>query len=98
MVLQDALLKKQKEEGGRLPSSAKLNNMIMQLRKNCNHPDLISSAFSNEVYYPSSQELLEQCGKLQLLNRLLLRLKENGHKVLIFSQVRGLASLAPLQE
>lgn len=86
--MQEVLSKKQKAEGGRKPSSAKLNNMIMQMRKNCNHPDLISGDFTNDVYYPDSKELIAQCGKLQLLDRLLRALKAKGHKVLIFSQVR----------
>ena len=86
-VVQEAMTKKQQEEGGRMPSKTKLNNMIMQLRKNCNHPDLISAAFTSEVYFPSSEELLKQSGKLQLLNRLLRKLKQEGHKVLVFSQV-----------
>ena len=86
-ALQEVLTKQQAAEGGRKVSKTKLNNMIMQMRKNCNHPDLISSAFTNDVMYPSSKELLEQSGKLQLLNRLLNKLKAKGHRVLIFSQV-----------
>ena len=82
------MLQQQKEEGGRQKPTAKLNNMIMQMRKNCNHPDLVTSSFTNDVVYPSSEELLEQCGKLQLLNRLLVKLKAKGHRVLIFSQVK----------
>lgn len=34
--------------GGASASMASLNNMLMQLRKNCNHPDLITSAFDGE--------------------------------------------------
>ena len=40
-----------------------------------------------QVYYPSANELLADSGKLQLLDRLLVKLKQDGHKVLIFSQV-----------
>lgn len=86
-MIQEVLTKQQQAEGGRKVSKTKLNNMIMQMRKNCNHPDLISSAFTNDAMYPSSEELLEQSGKLQLLNRLLKKLKAGGHRVLIFSQV-----------
>jgi len=32
--------------GGSLGNAGKLNNMLMQMRKNCNHPDLITSAFN----------------------------------------------------
>lgn len=85
-MLQEILTKQQEEEGGRKVSKAKLNNMIMQMRKNCNHPDLVLSAFNNDLMYPSSEVLLGQSGKLQLLNRLLKKLKAKGHRVLIFSQ------------
>jgi SNF2 family DNA or RNA helicase len=61
----------------------------LQMRKNCNHPDLITGPFSASTMYPSPEVLVEQCGKLALLQRLLDRLKAGGHKVLIFSQVRG---------
>lgn len=76
------------EEG--LPSSAaaKLNNVLMQMRKNCNHPDLITSTFTQDLNYPTPEELIKQCGKMELLDRLLKRLHAGGHKVLIFSQVR----------
>ena len=83
------LTKQQQEEGGRKVTKTKLNNIVMQMRKNCNHPDLVSSAFTNDVLYPPSDVLLEQSGKLQLLNRLLIKLKAKGHRVLIFSQVRA---------
>jgi hypothetical protein len=43
------------------------------------------------VNYPPPEELVEQCGKMQLLDKLLKKLRAGGHKVLIFSQVsRGL--------
>lgn len=32
--------------GGSVGGASKLNNILMQMRKNCNHPDLITSAFS----------------------------------------------------
>jgi ATP-dependent DNA helicase len=61
--------------------------MLMQMRNNCNHPDLITSKFDNSPTFPPADVLLEQSGKLQLLDRLLVALKARGHKVLIFSQV-----------
>ena len=35
--------KMSKGRGG--PSVASLNNVLMQMRKNCNHPDLITGPF-----------------------------------------------------
>ncbi|KAJ8493038.1 hypothetical protein OPV22_014759 [Ensete ventricosum] len=64
----------------------KLNNLIIQLRKNCNHPDLFESACSGSYFYPPIEQLIGQCGKFQLLDRLLGLLLAQKHKVLIFSQ------------
>ncbi|KAJ8770709.1 hypothetical protein K2173_021356 [Erythroxylum novogranatense] len=63
-----------------------LNNLMIQLRKNCNHPDLLESAFSDSYFYPPVEEIVQQCGKFQLLERLLKRLFDCKHKVLIFTQ------------
>lgn len=65
----------------------KLNNILMQLRKNCNHPDLITSEWEQSPMFPPADVLVKQCGKMQVLDRLLDRLHAAGHKVLIFSQV-----------
>ncbi|GKU99146.1 hypothetical protein SLEP1_g12034 [Rubroshorea leprosula] len=64
----------------------KLNNLMVQLRKNCNHPDLLQSAFDGSSSYPPVEQIIEQCGKFCLLDKLLARLFDRKHKVLIFSQ------------
>ncbi|KAI4973622.1 hypothetical protein ZWY2020_041403 [Hordeum vulgare] len=64
----------------------KLNNLLIQLRKNCGHPDLLDAAFDTSYFYPPIDKLLGQCGKFQLLDRLLDALLKRNHKVLIFSQ------------
>ena len=49
-------------------------------------PGLVSGtpfAAPDAVYH---RQLVEQCGKLHLLDRMLRRLKERGHRVIIFSQ------------
>lgn len=69
---------------GRAPTS--LNNLVIQLRKVCNHPDLLESVFDGSYFYPPVNEIIEKCGKFQLLDRLLERLFARNHKVLIFSQ------------
>lgn len=68
---------------------AKLNNILMQLRKNCNHPDLLTCEWEETVTFPTPDVLVQQCGKMQVLDRLLTSLRAGGHKVLIFSQVRS---------
>lgn len=64
----------------------KLNNLLIQLRKNCNHPDLLASAFDGSFTYPPIEQMVEQCGKFRLLDRLLGLLLARNHKVLLFSQ------------
>lgn len=66
---------------------ARLNNVFMQMRKNCNHPDLLTSQFESDINWPPIETLVDQCGKLKLLDRLLVHLRNRGHKVLIFSQM-----------
>ncbi|XP_061342369.1 ATP-dependent DNA helicase DDM1 [Gastrolobium bilobum] len=64
----------------------KLNNLVIQLRKVCNHPDLVDSIYDGSYEYPPLNEIIEQCGKFRLLDRLLEQLFARNHKVLIFSQ------------
>ncbi|XP_009792124.1 ATP-dependent DNA helicase DDM1 isoform X1 [Nicotiana tabacum] len=64
----------------------KLTNLMIQLRKNCNHPDLLESAFDGSFCYPPVEQIVGQCGKFRLLDRLLSELFARKHKVLIFSQ------------
>ena len=82
-----------RKSGGGGASMASLNNMLMQMRKNCNHPDLITSAFDASIYYPPADELTSQSGKMKLLDRLLSRLFSKGHKVLIFSQMTAMLDI-----
>ncbi|XP_072837689.2 chromodomain-helicase-DNA-binding protein 2 isoform X2 [Pogona vitticeps] len=72
-------------------------NIVMELKKCCNHCYLIKTPEENER--ENSQELLQSLirssGKLILLDKLLSRLRERGNRVLIFSQmVRMLDILA----
>lgn len=77
-----------------LPS---LLNIMMQLRKCCNHPYLLRGVEETELGLPidenkpgasaSTTALIESSGKLVLIDKLLPRLKEEGHKILVFSQM-----------
>lgn len=72
-------------------------NIMMELKKCCNHCYLIKPPEENEFYNRQEglQHLIRSSGKLVLLDKLLVRLKERGHRVLIFSQmVRMLDILA----
>lgn len=83
----ETVLQQQSQKGNGAPVTG-LNNQLMQLRKVCNHPDLLLGEFDESLEFPPLAKLREQCGKLQLLERVLERLKKNGHKALLFSQVR----------
>uniref|UniRef100_A0A8C5TGU4 DNA helicase n=1 Tax=Malurus cyaneus samueli TaxID=2593467 RepID=A0A8C5TGU4_9PASS len=72
-------------------------NIMMELKKCCNHCYLIKPPDDNEFYNKQEalQHLVRSSGKLILLDKLLIRLRERGNRVLIFSQmVRMLDILA----
>jgi SWI/SNF-related matrix-associated actin-dependent regulator of chromatin subfamily A member 5 len=58
----------------------------MQLRKCCNHPYLFPG-IEDRTLDPMGDHLYLNCGKMVLLDKLLAKLKERGHRVLIFSQM-----------
>lgn len=59
-------------------------NVVMELKKCCNHASLVKPV---EQAQDSLTGLIKGSGKLMLLDKLLVRLKETGHRVLIFSQM-----------
>jgi SNF2 family DNA or RNA helicase len=59
----------------------------MELRKICNHPYLVPEIEPTNLNPDeANRQLIESSGKLSLLKLLLPKLKQNGHRVLIFSQ------------
>jgi hypothetical protein len=64
----------------------RLLNILMQLRKCCNHPYLFDGVEPGPPY-TTDQHIVTNCGKMVLLDKLLIRLKEQGSRVLIFSQM-----------
>ena len=65
---------------------SRLINMLMQLRKACNHPYLFNGIEPGPPYI-EGDHVWESCGKMQLLHKLLIRLKAEGHRVLVFTQM-----------
>ena len=73
---------------------AKLQSLMMQLRKVCNHPFLfpnaeaaVEASFSSGAWKGQCTEtIVTSSGKMEMLDRLLRRLKSKGHRVVIFSQ------------
>ncbi|XXQ37791.1 SNF2-related domain containing protein [Plasmodiophora brassicae] len=69
-----------------------LMNIGMQLRKCCNHPYLIRGVEEDQVEDSMDDDakmdrLVAASGKFVLLDKLLPKLKSEGHRVLIFSQM-----------
>jgi SWI/SNF-related matrix-associated actin-dependent regulator of chromatin subfamily A member 5 len=61
-------------------------NIIMQLRKCCGHPYLFEGV-EDRTLDPLGEHLVNNCGKLNMVDKLLKRLKERGSRVLIFTQM-----------
>uniref|UniRef100_A0A7E4W0W4 SWI/SNF related, matrix associated, actin dependent regulator of chromatin, subfamily a, member 5 n=1 Tax=Panagrellus redivivus TaxID=6233 RepID=A0A7E4W0W4_PANRE len=64
----------------------RLMNILMHLRKCCNHPYLFDGAEPGPPF-TTDEHLINNCGKMVLLDKLLKRLKEQGSRVLIFSSM-----------
>jgi ATP-dependent helicase STH1/SNF2 len=68
-----------------------VSNLIMQLRKACNHPYL----FRDDEAPPGGvdDEIWRSSGKFELLDRILPKLFRGGHRVLLFSQMTSLLNI-----
>ncbi|XP_071697704.1 ATP-dependent helicase BRM-like isoform X2 [Rutidosis leptorrhynchoides] len=66
-----------------------LNNKCMELRKTCNHP-LLNYPYFNDL---SKDFLVRSCGKLWILDRILIKLQSTGHRVLLFSTMTKLLDI-----
>lgn len=64
----------------------RLLNILMQLRKCANHPYIFDGAEPGPPY-TTDQHIIDNCGKMVILDKLLKKLKEQGSRVLIFSQM-----------
>ncbi|ORX62925.1 hypothetical protein DM01DRAFT_1278273 [Hesseltinella vesiculosa] len=71
-----------------------LNNTIMQLRKVCNHPFVFDEVEDELNPSRTSNELLFRVsGKFELLDRMLPKLAQTGHKALIFFQMTQIMTI-----
>ncbi|KAG9276304.1 chromodomain-helicase-DNA-binding protein 4 isoform X1 [Astyanax mexicanus] len=74
-----------------------LLNVVMDLKKCCNHPYLFPTAATEAPKMPNGMyeggALTKSSGKLMLLCKMLRKLKEGGHRVLIFSQMTKMLDL-----
>ncbi|KAF2874386.1 SNF2 family N-terminal domain-containing protein [Massariosphaeria phaeospora] len=71
---------------GNKESKTRLLNIVMQLRKCCNHPYLFDGAEPGPPY-TTDEHLVTNAAKMVMLDKLLKRMKAQGSRVLIFSQM-----------
>ncbi|KAL8686334.1 MAG: hypothetical protein Q9218_007177 [Villophora microphyllina] len=71
---------------GKRESKTRLLNIVMQLRKCCNHPYLFEGAEPGPPY-TTDEHLIFNAGKMLMLDKILNRMKKQGSRVLIFSQM-----------
>ncbi|XP_047240264.1 chromodomain-helicase-DNA-binding protein 4a isoform X3 [Girardinichthys multiradiatus] len=74
-----------------------LLNVVMDLKKCCNHPYLFPAAAMEAPKMPNGMydgsALTKSSGKLMLLQKMMRKLKEGGHRVLVFSQMTKMLDL-----
>ncbi|RDY08117.1 CHD3-type chromatin-remodeling factor PICKLE, partial [Mucuna pruriens] len=71
-----------------------LVNVVMELRKLCCHPYMLQGVQPElDCEKESHKQLLESSGKLQLLDKMMVKLKDQGHRVLIYSQFQRMLDL-----
>ncbi|KUJ12726.1 putative chromatin structure-remodeling complex subunit snf21 [Mollisia scopiformis] len=71
-----------------------LSNMIMQLRKLCNHPFVFDEVENQMNPTSTSNDLLwRTAGKFELLDRVLPKYQRTGHRVLMFFQMTAIMDI-----
>lgn len=78
--------------GGKRESKTRLLNIVMQLRKCCNHPYLFEGAEPGPPY-TTDEHLVFNSGKMIILDKLLKRMQAQDSRVLIFSQMSRLLDI-----
>ncbi|GFZ42856.1 DNA helicase [Saitozyma sp. JCM 24511] len=71
---------------GKKEGKTRLLNIVMQLRKCCNHPYLFDGAEPGPPF-TTDEHLIDNAGKMMILDKLLKSMKAKGSRVLIFSQM-----------
>lgn len=67
-----------------------INNLTIELRKCANHPKLMDKRIN---ITNCESDLINNCGKMKVMDKLLIQLKRDGSRVLIFSQMRRMISI-----
>lgn len=64
-------------------------SILMELRKVCNHPYSLPNVEPQDLPEEEAHKRrIEASGKLGLLHKMLPRMKERGHRILLFSQFK----------
>ncbi|KAJ3787340.1 SNF2 family N-terminal domain-containing protein [Lentinula aff. detonsa] len=71
---------------GKKEGKTRLMNLVMQLRKVTCHPYLFDGAEPGPPY-TTDEHLIDNSGKMVILDKLLVKMKAKGSRVLIFSQM-----------
>ncbi|KAJ3740548.1 SNF2 family N-terminal domain-containing protein [Lentinula detonsa] len=71
---------------GKKEGKTRLMNLVMQLRKVTCHPYLFDGAEPGPPY-TTDEHLIDNSGKMVILDKLLIKMKAKGSRVLIFSQM-----------
>lgn len=71
-------------------SKTTLTNLMMQLRKCCNHPYLFLKNYDDISYH---EWIIRSSGKFELIDRILPKLRRFGHRVLVFTQMTHLMDI-----
>ncbi|OAA55077.1 rsc complex subunit [Niveomyces insectorum RCEF 264] len=80
-------------KGGKLNARG-LSNVIMQLRKLCNHPFVFDEIETVMNPMSTSNDLLwRTAGKFELLDRILPKYQATGHRVLMFFQMTAIMDI-----
>jgi SWI/SNF-related matrix-associated actin-dependent regulator of chromatin subfamily A member 5 len=86
------ILKKNIDVVNGFSERAQLMNTIMQLRKCCNHPYLFEGMEPGPPYF-DGDHIIDASMKFKFLDKLLPRLLDIRHKILIFSQMTRLLDI-----
>lgn len=77
---------------GKREGKTRLLNIVMQLRKCCNHPYLFDGAEPGPPF-TTDEHLVFNAGKMIILDKMLKKFKAAGSRVLIFSQMSRLLDI-----
>lgn len=83
-----AIFLKKSDRASKHSDRHSLNNVLMQLRKCLSHPFVYSPLIEERTTdsVAAHRNLVDAAGKFQLLELMLPKLREQGHRVLLFSQ------------